>query len=94
MAHKPGVGMRRTLAGLAIILIVPVSLSTGSRAQKEQQQQQQWCAYFTGGPTNCGFATFAQCLEAIRGKTGLCEQNAESPTARSTNGRRNRSDGH
>lgn len=87
--------MRRTLAGSTIISIILVLLTTGSQAEKEQQQQQ-WCAYFTGGPTNCGFATFAQCLQAIRGKTGLCEQNAEytAPAARSTNGHRDRSHGH
>jgi hypothetical protein len=36
-----------------------------------------WCAYFTGGPTNCDFAVFKDCLEAIKGKTALCVQKAQ-----------------
>jgi hypothetical protein len=46
-----------------------------SYAQAQNNQPGEWCAYFTGGPTNCGFATFQQCLEAIHGKTGLCDHN-------------------
>lgn len=52
--------------------IVIVWLSTGARTQTEP-----WCAYFTGGPTDCGFTTFEQCLAAIRGKTGLCNRNSQ-----------------
>ena len=44
------------------------------QAQSDQQNGQ-WCAYFTGGPTNCSFATFEECLQAIKGKTALCDQN-------------------
>jgi hypothetical protein len=44
----------------------------------------QWCAYFTGGPTNCDFASFQDCLVAIKGKTALCVENAQNvPPARS-----------
>lgn len=64
---------RMLLISVGIIAFV-ATLSTSAEAQSDQQQ---WCAYFTGGPTNCGFATFAQCLEAIRGKTALCQQNAQ-----------------
>jgi hypothetical protein len=59
----------------------------GPGAQGQNNQQQQWCAYFTGGPTNCAFATFAQCLEAIHGKTALCQENAQYvPPAGSNSG--------
>lgn len=66
------------------ILIVATVFGTGAQAQNDQQQ---WCAYFSGGPTNCSFTTFAQCLEAIHGKTALCQQNAQYvPPAGSNSG--------
>jgi Protein of unknown function (DUF3551) len=63
----------RTLVIAVEILIVGNAVSY-AQAQNNQQNGQ-WCAYFTGGPTNCGFAAFEQCLVAIRGKTGLCDRN-------------------
>jgi hypothetical protein len=67
--------MGRTLLPISVgVFVFVAALGTGAQAQNAQQQ---YCAYFTAGPTNCGFATFAQCLEAIRGKTALCQQNAQ-----------------
>ncbi|MGH6676767.1 MAG: DUF3551 domain-containing protein [Xanthobacteraceae bacterium] len=66
--------MRRTLTVVVEILVIAGTLSTGAHAQSDQENGR-WCAYFTGGPTNCGFATFEQCIAAIKGKTGLCNQN-------------------
>lgn len=33
-----------------------------------------WCAYYNmgGGATNCGFATFQQCMAAVSGIGGSC----------------------
>jgi hypothetical protein len=74
---------RALLISIGIFILVAL-ISAGAQAQNDQQP---WCAYFTGGPTNCGFTTFAQCLEAIRGKTGLCQQNAQYiPPAQSNSG--------
>jgi hypothetical protein len=61
-----------SLATSFVMIVFVAVLTTSAQAQNDQQQ---WCAYFTGGPTNCGFTTLAQCLEAIRGKTALCERN-------------------
>jgi hypothetical protein len=69
-----GLGMGPTLAIVGIFL---VGDPMGSPAQA-QAQSAQWCAYFTGGPTNCGFSTFQECLTAIKGKTGLCSQNPQN----------------
>jgi hypothetical protein len=83
--------MWRTLPISIGIFGLMAMLGAGAQAQNDQQQ---WCAYFTGGPTNCAFATFAQCLEAIRGKTALCQQNAQYVAPAGSNsgtGRRNRS---
>jgi hypothetical protein len=54
------------------ILIVGNAVSYAQTRNDEHNGQ--WCAYFTGGPTNCGFATFEECLQAIKGKTALCNQ--------------------
>jgi hypothetical protein len=68
--------MRRILLLAVAILVVGGALANRAQAQSNQQNGQ-WCAYFTGGPTNCGFATFDDCLQAIKGKTGLCNQNTQ-----------------
>jgi hypothetical protein len=62
---------------LAIVGIFLVGDAPGTQAQA-QAQSAQWCAYFTGGPTNCGFSAFEECLKAIKGKTGLCSQNPQN----------------
>ena len=68
--------MGRMLLMAVAILVAWDPLTSSAQAQSDQQNGQ-WCAYFTGGPTNCGFATFDDCLQAIKGKTGLCNQNAQ-----------------
>jgi hypothetical protein len=37
-----------------------------------QAQDNPWCAFFSDGHTECGFATLQGCMTAIYGKTGLC----------------------
>jgi hypothetical protein len=78
---------------LAITVAVAVLIAgdVSSHAQSEQQNGQ-WCAYFTGGPTNCNFATFEKCLQAIKGKTALCNQNAPPASAHPRRRRRSHQD--
>jgi Protein of unknown function (DUF3551) len=42
-----------------------------------EAQNHPWCAYYGPefGATNCGFATFQQCLAAISGVGGSCGAN-------------------
>jgi len=43
-----------------------------------QAQNYPWCAHYSGGrggAMNCGFTTFEQCLETVRGIGGFCERN-------------------
>jgi hypothetical protein len=45
-----------------------------------EAQNYPWCGYYNfgqqgGGATNCGFATFQQCLAAVRGVGGNCGAN-------------------
>lgn len=71
--------MGRLSVSAVATLVALGALACGAHAQGDQQKQQ-WCAYFTGGPTNCEFATFDDCLQAIKGKTALCVQNAQYVT--------------
>ena len=56
-----------------------------------QADPYKWCAAYgggRGGGRNCGFVSFEQCMETIRGMGGFCEQNlfytgpAERPVKR------------
>ena len=43
-------------------------------------QNDGWCAYYDfkgGGATNCGFATFQQCLATVSGIGGSCGPNPQ-----------------
>ncbi len=43
-----------------------------------QAQNYPWCAQYgrgTGGPMNCGFSTYQQCMEDVSGIGGFCIQN-------------------
>jgi hypothetical protein len=43
-----------------------------------EAQNYPWCAYYNfqhGGATNCGFATFQQCLATVSGVGGSCGAN-------------------
>jgi hypothetical protein len=53
-------------------LFVAAAFSTTVQAQSNS-----WCAFFSGGPTNCGFTTFEDCVKAIKGKTGLCDRKSQ-----------------
>lgn len=61
----------------ALMVAIGFLVAGYSAGASAQTQNAAWCAYFTGGEVNCGFTTFQQCLEAIHGKTGLCNQNTQ-----------------
>ena len=65
--------MKALLLGLALAAAT-MSLTSAARAQTNYP----WCAQYSGGKggaTNCGFTTFEQCLETVRGIGGFCERN-------------------
>jgi hypothetical protein len=46
----------------------------------QQRIEYPWCANYSGGSdagggSNCGFTSFAQCLETLRGMGGFCDPN-------------------
>jgi Protein of unknown function (DUF3551) len=56
-----------------VIAIAAVSLGAG----RAQAQNYPWCAQYDKGDDgmNCGFTSFQQCLDDVRGIGGFCEQN-------------------
>lgn len=62
---------------LSIFLLgVCVALICADRPAKAQEYP--WCAYYNflqGGATNCGFATYQQCMATISGIGGSCGAN-------------------
>jgi hypothetical protein len=67
------------LAG-ALLALAMVTLASPSRAEI----QYPWCAIYSGGRqgggTNCGFVTWAQCMNTISGIGGTCIANAAYPS--------------
>jgi hypothetical protein len=43
----------------------------------QAQSNYPWCARYGNGfsGTNCGFTTFEQCMETVRGIGGFCQKN-------------------
>ena len=61
------------------IIAAATALGTPAHAQNYP-----WCAYLGTGfdSTNCGFTTFQQCMETMRGIGGFCmENNTYQPSA-------------
>jgi len=61
---------------LFILAIFVVSAAIGTRAEA---QNYPWCALYSGpgGGTNCGFTSFEQCMDTLRGIGGFCNQNPQ-----------------
>jgi hypothetical protein len=60
------------LAAIAIAVMVGFASPTVAN-------EYPWCAQYAGGLNgggrNCGFVSYAQCMETIRGMGGFCERN-------------------
>jgi hypothetical protein len=62
--------MRRLSMAIAVATVL-----TGARAEA---QNYPWCAQYSGsmaGTTNCGFVSFDQCMNTVRGMGGFCQPN-------------------
>jgi hypothetical protein len=51
-----------------------LTLDAGRSARAE------WCAYYDEYTYSCGFRTFEQCLDTIRGVGGLCRRDRRVPS--------------
>jgi hypothetical protein len=61
-------------AGFCLLGLTLAIVAMGTPAQA---QNYPWCAFYTGpfSATNCGFATYQQCLATISGVGGYCQPN-------------------
>jgi len=68
--------MRATYGAATVLMLL---LGTGIGQAREYP----WCAQYSmrGGPTNCGFDTFAQCRATVSGVGGFCNTNPRSRRA-------------
>jgi hypothetical protein len=85
-------GLYSVLFGLAALAALDVFTPSASQAESYP-----WCAQYSGmggGGRNCGFVTYEQCMETIRGMGGFCEQNLfyTGPTERPAKRTRKRHD--
>ena len=64
--------MKRLLLGLGVTAAM-IALAPRAQAQSNYP----WCSYYGSGfsGTNCGFTSFEQCLENVRGIGGFCQKN-------------------
>lgn len=66
--------LRIVVVTLAALTLLP------SPAAAQQHIEYPWCANYSGGASggggsNCGFTSFEQCLETVRGMGGFCDPN-------------------
>jgi hypothetical protein len=66
--------MMKLLLSAVAILGATLMLGTSAHAQNYP-----WCAQYSGGglggAMNCGFISFEQCMDTVRGMGGFCIQN-------------------
>jgi len=81
-----------------LLLVLGIFIATAGIVSRAQAQNYPWCAQYAGaggGATNCGFISFAQCMQTLRGMGGFCVQNTQyvPPDANSGRQLRNRPHG-
>jgi hypothetical protein len=62
------------------VFLVSSIIGLAGAATVAQAQNYPWCAYYgedMGGSSNCGFATFEQCMAALSGNGGFCNRNTQ-----------------
>jgi len=62
------------------LFMVGILAATAGLGTRAEAQNYPWCAYYGGGMgggggRNCGFISFEQCLETVRGMGGFCNRN-------------------
>ena len=60
--------MNKLIGGIALLFLVG---GTGSSAHADGP----WCAFYDASTYNCGFYSFEQCYETVRGAGGSCRPN-------------------
>jgi hypothetical protein len=71
----------KNLALAFTVIVAPTLLSSSDAGAVEYP----WCARYGGamrGASNCGFVSFEQCMDTVRGIGGFCEVNPFYPGPR------------
>jgi Protein of unknown function (DUF3551) len=60
-----------------LLLMLGIGVGIVCIGNRAEAQNYPWCAYYGGqfDGTNCGFTTFQQCLDTVRGIGGFCDRN-------------------
>jgi len=65
----------------SLLLLLGIVTGAAAFGTSTSAQNYPWCAYYggadSGGASNCGFVTFEQCLETLRGMGGFCNRNTQ-----------------
>jgi len=75
-------------------LLLGILVATAAMETNAQAQNYPWCAQYAGaggGATNCGFVSYAQCMQTLQGMGGFCVQNTQYVPPAGNAGRRARS---
>jgi hypothetical protein len=61
------------------LFIVASLAALGAVTGSAQAQNFPWCSYYNGsdGARNCGFVSFEQCQQNVRGIGGFCNRNPQ-----------------
>ncbi len=66
---------------MKILFALALLTATAGFGIPAQAQNYPWCAEYgggdMGGATNCGFTTYEQCMETLRGMGGFCNPNTQ-----------------
>jgi hypothetical protein len=63
-----------------LLLALVVAAAAAVFGTAAQAQNYPWCAQYSGsmgGAMNCGFVSFAQCMDTVRGMGGFCIVNTQ-----------------
>ena len=74
-----------------LLLLLGILIGTAAAGSRAAAENYSWCAYYGGGMggTNCGFASYQQCVAALSGNGGFCARNYQSaPGGRRSSGAR------
>lgn len=62
------------------LFVLGILLGSAAIGTSAQAQNYPWCATYGGkggGETNCGFTSFEQCMDTVRGMGGFCDRNTQ-----------------
>jgi hypothetical protein len=60
----------------------PAALHWRPSWRRRRGRAAEWCARYDAYTRNCGFHTFQQCLDTVRGAGGICERNPRAAFGR------------